>query len=240
MYMIRTYLAIVLITMFIENSESQGSFKGYEKLYNTAQYVQGNDKIVQFLYQNIQFPFELLTEPTVTVLIGVVEISPAGKTLRIFSLNDIEPPFINEFRRQMSKLDDSWISNGKDTTYFIIPLEFRNVPEELCQPEYLDKPEFINNPLVCILDMPANGFVNDTVYLKSYEDLLYQHKYNKALANINLLINRQPFNKDLYLKKIQLLTYMDNLKNAKLEEIKTRLIFNNQLEDKSRTTIEEQ
>jgi hypothetical protein len=238
--MIRTHFIIVLISFFIESALSQSNFIGYEKLYNRAEYGSGNEKIIEYLYQSLQFPPELLMEPMVSVMIGVIEVSPSGKTIRVFSLNNTEPTLVNEFRRKISRLEDKWEGNNKDTTYFIIPIEFRNVSEDVCQPEYIEKPDFMFNPIVCMLDLPANGFKSDTVHMKCYEDFLYQHKYNKAMAEVDLLINRQPFNKELYIKKIRLYTYVDDLEGARIEEIKARLLFNNQLEDKSRTTVEDQ
>ncbi len=236
--MVRTFTIIVLIVVQTISLKSQSGFTGIEKLYNKAEYLDGKDKIFELLYQNIQFPTEIITEPVVTVMVGVIEISPKGEITRIFSLNDCDPPFISEFRRRVSRIDNKWKSNGTDTTYFIVPIEFRNVPEELYQTEYLNKPDFINDPIVCMLDMPAYGFLNDTVYLRSYEESLFQHKYYRSMMDLNLLINRQPFNVDLYIKKIRLLTYSGNSESARIEEIKARLLFN-QL-DKSRTTIDEE
>jgi tetratricopeptide (TPR) repeat protein len=219
------YTLAILFSLYSGILLCQKGFMGYENLSNRAEIVEGEIVLDSLILQLLRFPDQLVNIPQVSIVLACIEVTAEGEILRIFSLNDSDILFLSEINRVVSKSNFSWKTENSDTGYFILPIEFRNVVEEEYETDYYFKPKYIHNPIICFSTYPTDLLPPDTILINSYENYLHQHKYNKAMNELDILINRQPFKEIYYIKKIRLYTYMGKIEEAILEQKKAEEIF---------------
>lgn len=218
--------ALLFYAMFLSSvTFGQVGFVGYEKLHNQASIVEGEEILYALILDQLRFPDALRSMPVVSIVIACFEIDPQGKIIRFFSLNDTDLYFVSEINRIFSKTDLNWTVSLEDTSYFILPIEFRNVVEEEYETDYYFMPKFIHKPVTCFSTFPVCNFIPDSVHVNLYEHFMQMNKYGKALKELNTLINRQPFKEIFYIKKIRLYTYMGKIEEARIEQRKVNELF---------------
>lgn len=222
---IRKSILVTLFFILYSVLVAQTSYVGYENLRNKAEIQNGNNQLSEELLENIKYPVQLQYLPDVTILIACIEISPDGKVLRVFSLNPKADLYLLEFDRIIRSLDIKWISPNSDTCYYVQPIEFRTVPESEYETDYYFKPEYIHDPVVCLSNFHADNFTSDKEHVNRYEEYLKKRKYSRAMEELDLLINRNPFKEIFYIKKERLYTYMGKIDEAIQVENKIKILF---------------
>ncbi len=187
-------------------------FLWHENLSNKATILSGGDRLYEALLNDLHFSNHMIFTPQVTVMIGCIEVLPDGGLNRVFSLNEVDNLFLAEFESVVRKSKINWAAN-KDTTYLIIPVEFRNMPVESYVTDYNFIPDYFEDPIVCLGEYDLD-IISDLDLVYSYEQFMNQRKLTKALKILEMIINRKPFKEVYYIKKIRLLTYLDELDDA--------------------------
>lgn len=224
----RNLIFLIVVLFRCSCATGQIGFVGMEKLPNRAIVVGGEDSMYNFLLEELRFPDAYLYTPVVSIVLACVEVDATGKVIRFFSLNDSDPYFVSEINRVFSKNELNWSVPSGDTSYFIIPIEFRNVVEEEYITDYYFMPGYMRKPVTCFSTFPVQDFVQDSIHVNSFENFMKQNKYGKAMKELNILINRQPFKEIFYIKKIRLYTYSGKIEEARIEQIKIDYLFRNE------------
>jgi hypothetical protein len=224
----RNLILLIIFLLKCSGITGQIGFVGMEKLPNKAVVVGGEDFMYNLLLEELRFPDAYLNIPVVSIVLACIEIDARGNVVRFFSLNDSDPYFVSEINRVISRNELKWSVPCGDTSYFIIPIEFRNVVEEKYKTDYYFMPGYIHKPVTCFSTLPVEDFVPDSIHVNSFESYLKQNKYGKAMKELNILINRQPFKEIFYIKKIRLYTYSGKLEEARIEKVKLENLFRNE------------
>ena len=220
----RIFVVLIISLFSIINLKSQSTvFFFFFQLSNKAKIINGKDKLYEALLNDLNFPNHMVFVPQVTVLIGCIEVLPNGEFNRVFSLNAIDNLFLAEFESLVRKSKVTW-ANNNDTNYLVIPIEFRNTPVEAYVTDYGFMPDYFEDPIVCLAEYDLE-ITSDLDLVYRFENLLKQRKLSKALKVLETIINRKPFKEVYYVKKIRLLTYLDELEKAAVDERKVEIMF---------------
>jgi hypothetical protein len=174
-------------------------------------YQGGKLALRKFLAMNLRFPIASQDKSSVGVCVASFNIDSDGMVNNITIINSIDKHIDEEVKRVIGLTKNNWLKTEgklsnqlfyvqcvftvKDFDYKFYPIEGSNILE----PVYLVGFGLGNLPK------------SDKIIQARLEKMLEKEDYKKAVASVNELIKRNPFNGQLYKLRMQCNTKLDHL-----------------------------
>ena len=199
----RTLVLMIIVFFSINNN----SLLAQEKLID-LRFEGKSDGLLSVLLHNIQYPVESQENNSMGYSISGITITPKGEIDNISIINSINNSIDEEVKRVLKMTKNKWLKSDSITTNqtFYVQIVFViNTPSNPSEDynQVKDGYNFLESAFVTAVAVKGNPKSNISIS-KEISKFCKSENYEEAKKNIDELIRRNPFNKDLYQLRISI------------------------------------